>query len=334
MELDAMLAPIEMPGTCDVWAETISHPENLCLVNPFAPVMLNNSAALVDSFVQDHPGSRLAVLLRPCELRALIELRKRGRVRYHGAAEPDDGESLMIIGVDCAGTYSSGEYAQRLADHKEDDQMIHVNLSYERQLSYLPSQVRAACQMCDSPAPEGTDVVIGTIGLAGQGSLLVIARDEDTDKRLRLQEVTDDLASEWQVASRELMVGKLVERRAAKRAEWIRAQGTLGEMMDTAMAAFACCTLCADCLDACPLYDGELSGMLGVSDGHTSPRPLLSELVSVSRWLTSCSGCGMCGEACEHGVALAPIVTALSHRIQSKLHYRPGDPAVPLPWNV
>ena len=101
------------------------------------------------------------------------------------------------------------------------------------------------------------------------------------------------------------------------------------------MAMFARCTLCADCLDACPLYDGELTGMLGVSsEARQKVHPLLSEMVGVSRWLASCSGCGMCQEACEHNVSLARVVTVLSHRIQNELHYRPGDPNQPLPWTT
>jgi Fe-S oxidoreductase len=100
------------------------------------------------------------------------------------------------------------------------------------------------------------------------------------------------------------------------------------------MAMLARCTLCADCLDACPLYDGELSGMLGVRETQQRAHPLLTELVSVCRWLASCSGCGMCQETCEQGVSLTPLIITLSHRIQHGLKYRPGDPDRRLPWTV
>jgi len=188
--------------------------------------------------------------------------------------------------------------------------------------------------MCDSPGPIGADIVLGMIGIEPQGSLLFIARDEETDARLRLREVTDNIATERQVVCREVMVGKLADQRAQKRDELIKAQAWQVEDMDMAWALFARCTLCADCLDACPLYDGELSGMLGVCEAGQNLNPLLSELVSVSRWLASCSGCGMCQESCERGVSLTPIVTTLSHRIQNQLHYKPGDPAQRLPWLV
>jgi CO dehydrogenase/acetyl-CoA synthase alpha subunit len=207
-------------------------------------------------------------------------------------------------------------------------------LDYGRQDSLIPRQIRAACQLCASPCPLGADIVIGTLGIAPQGNLLVVSRDENIDASLRLQEVTDGLATDGQVACREEAVGELAEARSKLRTELIKSQTWQAEDMTTAWAMFARCTLCADCLDACPLYDGQLRGMLGVGDASQGSHPLLSELVSVSRWLASCSGCGMCQEACEHGILLTPIVTMLSHQIQNKLHYQPGDPAQRLPWTV
>lgn len=332
--LDAMLVPVELPDHTGVSAQVVTQPSDLEKVNPFAPVMLNNTASMVQDFLEEHPHSHLAVILRPCELRALIELRKRHRVRYQPVLAGNDRESLVLISVDCAGTFSQSEYIRHVMGHAADAEMIHVELSYGRQDSYLPYQVRQTCQMCDSPGPCGADLVVGTIGIEPQGILLVIARNEDIDTSLRLQEVTDSIATESQVVFREMMVGKLVDKRAEKRAALMKNEALLAEEITTALAMFARCTLCADCLDACPLYDGELAGMLGVGEGRQSGHSLLAELVRVSRWLASCSGCGMCQQSCVHGVSLARAVTTLSHRIQNELHYRPGDPSQPLPWIV
>jgi CO dehydrogenase/acetyl-CoA synthase alpha subunit len=203
-----------------------------------------------------------------------------------------------------------------------------------RQDSLISAQIRTACQLCDSPCPLDADIVIGTIGISPKGDLLVVARDENMDASLKLQEVTDDIASEGQVACRENTIRQLTDAKLRKRSELIKSQTWQTEDMHTAWALFARCTLCADCLDACPLYDGQLRGMLGVREAYEGSHPLLSELVSVSRWLASCSGCGMCQEACELGISLTPIITMLSHQIQAKLHYVPGDPAQRLPWTV
>jgi formate dehydrogenase subunit beta len=327
-----LLAPVELPNHEGTVAQVIEHPDDLSKINPFLPVMLANSASLVDGFIKEHPGRHLAVMLRPCELRALIELQKRSRVRFPKPLDGNHHKSLVIFGVDCPGTFSFSEYIRHVEEKRDDAKMIKVALSFGTLENYAPDQMRAACQMCASPAPLGADITIGCIGATQRGYLLAIAADEEINASLKLADVTDGIASESEIVYREIVIGKLAEIKSKLMADLIGKQTRQEEEVNSALALFARCTLCADCLDACPLYDGELAGMLGVKEAHQQTHPLLTELVSVSRWLASCSGCGLCQEACEHGVSLTPIIAALSHRIQHELHYKPGDPTQRLPW--
>src|SRR5574339_397599 len=96
IELDAMLAPVQSPERIGVVPTVVSHPADLSSVNPFAPVMLSNSAHVIQNFLEDHQHSHLAVLVRPCELRALIELRKRNRIWYHSIASGNFDENLVL----------------------------------------------------------------------------------------------------------------------------------------------------------------------------------------------------------------------------------------------
>ena len=332
LDLDAMLAPVEVPHMNAVTPQVLSQPQDLAHVNPFAPLMLNNTACIIQDVLKENPNRKLAVVLRPCELRAIVELQKRHRVRYTALSPENKENCLVTIGVDCPGTFSREKYVQHATNFQEDVEMIRVGVTYGRQESYIPYEVRPTCQMCDSPGPFGADLTVGTIGIAPQGELLMIARDQEVDSLLQLEDLTDGTATEWQVESREMMIGKLADKRAEKRSALMKTMQI--EDLGTTMAIFARCTLCADCLDSCPLYDGELAGMLGVGEARQNGRSLLYELVRVSRWLASCSGCGMCRESCPQGVPLTQMITVLSHRIQNELHYRPGDPAQPLPWTV
>jgi ferredoxin len=207
-------------------------------------------------------------------------------------------------------------------------------MNYQKQRSYAPPGVRFACQVCDAAGPQEADVTIGTFGVVPQDVLLVIAKDEKTDQRLRLSAVTDGPATEQQVEWRELMQGKFADTRAQRRAELLHTQLEQTEGFAELMAAFARCTLCADCLDACPLYEGELTGMLGVREVHQLGNPLLPGLVRVSRWLASCAGCGMCQEVCDRAVPLTPLITTFHLRMQKDLHYQAGNLSQPLPWNL
>src|SRR5512137_1599377 len=43
-------------------------------VNPFRPLMEINAARLIPGLLAAHPGATIGALLRPCEMRALIEM--------------------------------------------------------------------------------------------------------------------------------------------------------------------------------------------------------------------------------------------------------------------
>jgi formate dehydrogenase subunit beta len=103
----AMFAPMELEGEPGLGAQVITNPVDLGHVNPFAPLMPRNAAIQAKQFIQDHPGERLVLLLRPCELRTYFEQEKREPLAA-GAGE------VVLIGVDCLGTYSKDEYRHRV----------------------------------------------------------------------------------------------------------------------------------------------------------------------------------------------------------------------------
>jgi formate dehydrogenase subunit beta len=292
--------------------------------------MLSNGAAAVEEFIRDHRDQHLALVLRPCELRALREIEKR----RPGLTRPTNRDGMLIICVDCPGTFPAAEYTRRLALHRAEASMIRVGMNYRKQKTYAPEGIRFACELCNPCRPEDADVTIGTFGIVTEGILLVIARDEKTDQRLRLSDVTDGIAEEQQVEFRDIMLGKFAHTRADRRAELLQTQQAQTENFSDLLAAFARCTLCAECLDACPLYNGELTDMLGVGQRHQGATPLLPELVRVSRWLASCAGCGMCQEACRNAVPLTSLITTMHLRIQQDLRYHAGNQAEALPWSA
>ena len=288
--LSAVLAPAQVPGQPEFTPRAIEAASELVKVNPFAPVMQVNTAALVEDFTTQFVGKRLAIILRPCEFRTLIELQKRHQAPIFSHARNRAKEDLILIGVDCPGTFSIAHYNQR-AIQKGVEQLTQDILCYGIRESGSSQELRQACQICDKPVPLDADIRIGTIGIIPAGFLLVIAEDELVDEKLQISQVTDGIATEEQVVQRELSVGNLINQRFARQKELVHAGGT-SEEFGSFLGIFARCTLCADCLDVCPLYNGELTGMLGVGRNQEERRALLPELVRLSRWLASCSGCG------------------------------------------
>jgi formate dehydrogenase subunit beta len=331
-EIKAMLAPVELPDRQEVVTKVIESPSDLAFVNPFAPIMRANATAEVAEFVGDGPQGRLMALLRPCELRTLIELQKRNRIPSRPSGGGEAPERLITMVVDCPGTLPPADFAERVERHGLEE-VTQEALGWAAKGSFKPALLRAACQVCDWPAARDADVTIGTFGVTPDRYLLVLAGSEETTSKLGLERVTDGEAAERKVARRQGRLSRVEEKRVERRKALTTARSWREGELFGLLGSFARCTLCADCLDACPLYDGELTSMLGVGGARRWGRPILPELVSLSRWLASCSGCGMCEEACPFGLPLATLVLAISHRVRAELQYTPGDLEQSLPWS-
>jgi formate dehydrogenase subunit beta len=323
--MKALLAPVELPERPYVIPQVIRDPAGLTSINPFAPFMSTNAASAVSEFINTQPQGPLAVLLRPCELRTLVELQKRKRVQLNSGNLGDGKGFVITIGVDCPGTYPCAEFYRRV----EQSSMQIVTgeaLTYGPEVGSIPGELRSACQICDGPVPWSADLTIGTFGIDPHQYLLVIARDELTDSHLALEQVTDRIATVPEKMWRNKIIEEVAMTRSERRENLIAPDSVRRGDIYSLLACFARCTLCADCLDACPLYEGELSGLLGVGGSSRRNRPILVELVSVIRWLSSCSGCGMCEEACQQGIALSRLVSILSRQIRAETRNTAREP--------
>jgi len=107
--VDALLVPQEIAHGHSLVQTLVQDPAYLSGANPLSPVMPVNSATLVSQLTIDKPHQKLGVVLRQCEIRALIELVKLQQANL---------ENVTIIGIDCLGTYEVNDYA-RLIDEME-----------------------------------------------------------------------------------------------------------------------------------------------------------------------------------------------------------------------
>lgn len=323
---DALLAPVETDDRRSTQLGLISSPEELPAVNPFAPIMTENGTLNIWRYLQKHPGRRIVLILRPCELRTYIELCKRNRM-------PVFSDTVTLMGVDCLGTFTQGEF-QQLVTAQGMQAVTETMLKNAAEGGLQALRIRPACQMCTSPSPQGADVIIGTIGVDTRRYLLLIARNEAIDQRLHFGQVTAHLATEYQVSHREFLAGAIADTRTGIRRKMIEETEPNSRFNDLGclLALFANCTLCGKCLQACPLYNGKSAVLAGRKPAGRAGELPLKALVELSHWLASCSGCGMCEEACPQKVPLSLLISGLSQRIQREIHYKAGNPAVQLPW--
>jgi formate dehydrogenase subunit beta len=315
-----LLAPVAgQPG--EVHPQVITQGAALARVNPLLPLMHANAAAALRSAIQDAPAEPMVAVLRPCEVRATIELAKHGKL---------DLQNLILVGVDCLSTYEPAYWAKGNEAHPgHPDWLVAEALQLAQTGQVRTEGYRMACELCDRPSADyrAADILIGLVGVPNQEHLLILA-DETKDARWGLQALTDRVATERETVDREVALWRLAERRREAAAARLESLGLSDAYPGVIMGYMRQCTLCGECIDACPQWSDELRAALA-----RGKEPFIQVLLNATQRLASCSGCGMCQVHCGEGIPLSAIQRALSQQIQQRMHYVAGrDVHDPLPW--
>jgi formate dehydrogenase subunit beta len=320
--LDALLVPLVLP-TGSVAPMLVTEPAALQKADPLAPVLPINAARAVASLTVTGHREKLGVVLRACEIRALVELVKFQQAKL---------DNTVIIGIDCLGTYPVPVY-QSTADKQ---QLLADLLAGADSGALRPSAdlaFRAACQMCEQPLPEGEHVAL-TIGLLGleAGKLYLKARDE-------LAEALD-LPTGSAPTGRQDAVRKLVTTRTeARDAAYAQVRGRVNSM-EGLLAEFSTCIRCHNCMTNCPIcyckecifrtptfeHESQLFYQWAERKGTVRllPDTLLFHLTRLNHMVSSCVGCGMCTEACPVEIPVGTVFRAVGEKVQALFDYHPG----------
>jgi formate dehydrogenase subunit beta len=294
--LDALLVPVLTGEPVTVEPQIINDPAQITRADPFAPLMTINAARLVADHLQAHPQQRLGAVLRACEIRALREVA--------GRAQLDLGP-VLVVGVDCVGTFSAEDFAWR----GSLDQLTREALQFARQGSVAAFRYRPACQTCTEPMPEAIGLTVDLLGLPARQAIVITARDTALAGALSFAEITDGPAPEPLVSQHERMRAALHDRRDRARQRIHEKLATdLSTDVDALVAHLNGCAPCRKCLDVCPIASND---------------PLLREgkftHETVTGWLASCAGCGMCEETCPEHLPLAHIFARLRDELAAAL---------------
>jgi formate dehydrogenase subunit beta len=307
LHLDGMLVPVNGRESSRTKLFLLDDPQQLNRVNPFKPLMTLNAARMLPELVHERSQERLAVLLRPCEMRALIEMIK------HQASQL---EGLITICIDCLGTLPPDEYQWRAARKGAHNTLTQEALQFARQGGIVPYRYRSACQICFSPEARGADLNINVLGLPVRQHILVHVPNERLASQLRLEQITHGPAAVSVVEQRDQTVAKLVERRhrARQRVSHSLAE-SLPASVDELVTMLQECGNCQACLNSCPICAVDFPRK------DESGRYLTQD---VARWLVSCDGCGTCEQVCPIHRPLSAIFSHLRDVLAEEANYTPG----------
>ena len=338
--VEALLVPMRTPGGT-VTPALVTEPRLLDQADPLAPVLPVNSADLACKLSVRQPRAKIGVVMRSCELRALIELTKMQQ------ASLDD---LTLIAMDCAGTYSVPVYLKKTTALQPAELWQELFQSAVSQPEQPKAELRLACQICEQPvyAPRpDKDIVIELLGVDCSQEIH-LALPAELAARINEKwsvEGSNTYLKETQPGGRPSVVDKLVATRtAAREVEFAsireRLEGEGASEAEGIARVFAACIRCHNCMTVCPIcycktcvfksavFDHEPMQFINWAKQKGAFRlpsdTMLFHLTRLNHMVLSCVGCGMCSEACPSELPVGLVFRAVGQRLQSTFEYAPG----------
>ena len=108
--IKAVLVPQRLPTKSMVMPTLVTDPAHLEGVDPLSPAFPMNGAKVLAKLTRRPSGGKIAALLRPCEMRAFVELVKLKQART---------EDVVLVSLDCLGALRNTDYFRFAGDDAE-----------------------------------------------------------------------------------------------------------------------------------------------------------------------------------------------------------------------
>ena len=326
--ISAVMVPMRQHGNDTVMQTLVTDPEQLAAADIFSPAFTMNAAKLVSRLTKRSPGETVAVVLRPCEIRAHIELVKLKQ------GQMDD---IVIIGIDCPGALQNNDFRKFAGEDPEGatDRFLTAALDGKTQFDEAV-ELPPACKICTHPVPEGADIGIGIFGMDTKHQFLLSAGTEKGEGvldrlGLNVQEPPD---------GREDAVASLVSAREASRDEVYAAVHEKTDTPEKLAEYLSGCINCYNCRVACPVcYCRECVFVTDVFDHdpfqylrwakrrgkiRMPTDTVFYHLTRMAHMTTACVGCGQCSNACPNDIPLAELFAMTASHTQTAFDYEAG----------
>jgi formate dehydrogenase subunit beta len=327
--VEAILVPLESgEGVVPALVTDSAILEN---ANPLLPVMPINTARAVSAITGKHTPAKIGVVLRPCEIRALVELVKLQQ------ATLDD---VVLIGVDCPGTCELDEFLVSDSWHGENRSpslAAYLVAAHEGSEPGTTPALRTACRMCIHPAPENVDI---HVHLFGADTTIVLPLTVKDEIATRLQLTESPQGEAWSVESSSQAISRFMASRGQFREKELASIRARMNADGGIASLFTSCIRCHNCMTACPIcycktclfktaaFDHEPEYYFNTAHRKGAARmlgdTLLFHMTRLNHMSASCVSCGMCTSACPANIPVGSIFSAVGEQVQAAFEYVPG----------
>jgi formate dehydrogenase (coenzyme F420) beta subunit len=327
-EIAAILVPQQLPMKAMVMPVLVSDPDRLAGIDPLAPAFALNAAKVLSRLTRKPTGEKVAVMLRPCEIRAFVELVKLKQGRR---------EDVLIIGHDCPGAYTNKDYiAYARTWGKESTNHFFQKTVKESSSAIDGVALAPACQACENFLPEGADLAIALYGVDTDNQLLIQARTSQGEAVLERL----GLAPTEVPAQRDAVLQALSAERLSARDRMMAETTAATNTLEKLSGYLASCVNCYNCRVACPVcycrecvfvtdvFDHEPLQYLGWARRKGAIKmptdTVFYHLTRLAHMSTACVGCGQCSNACPNEVPVMELFRTVAMRTQAAFDYQPG----------
>jgi len=331
---DAILVPCRTGPESMIMPTLIRDPDRIADADPLALAFPVNAARLLSRLTRRPSGGKLAAVMRPCEIRAFVELVKLNQGRT---------DDLLLIGLDCPGAYPNREFFTFTETGGTTRDFIESVLPGSGDPVDAP-HLAPACRVCTRPTPDEADLAVGLFGRQDPNALPVLgqtAAGEQVLDRLGLQ-------ATGEAPGRQAAIDRLIARRRAEHERMTETTRAATDSPEKLAAWFSRCVNCYNCRVACPVcYCRECVFLTDVFDHEPAQYirwagrkgalkmpsdTLFYHLTRMAHISTACVGCGQCSNACPSGIPLAELFISVAAETQAAFGYIPGtDMAQPPP---
>ena len=331
LELDdvsAILVPQRLPMKNVVMPALITDPDQLSGIDPLAPYFPMNASKVISRLTRKPIGGKIAAVLRPCEMRAFVELVK---LNQGGTDE------LVMVGLDCLGAYSNRDYFRFVGeDLKESTVQFYNNVLSGKGGQMGDIELSSACKACEHPFPIGGDILVGLFGVDTESQLLVQSQStagEELLGRLNLKSTQEPSTR------KEAMENLLAERIASRDLMFSKTSAAIDDL-EKLTVYLANCVNCYNCRVACPVcYCKECVFVTDVFNHDPSQYlqwsrrrgtiklptdTVFYHITRLAHMSTACVGCGQCSNACPNDIPVMELFRTVAQRTQVAFEYEAG----------
>jgi formate dehydrogenase subunit beta len=321
--VDAVLVPMAQASK-GVRLSLVTSAAHTAQVDPFAPVAAVSGAKIASSLTARPSGRKLAMVLRPCEIRAVVELSKLKQVNL---------DDVLLIGTDCLGRYENTDFAKFQEQGGASESFLENAQAGKTSMSDF--DIAGACNICEFPTADNVDMRLGAIG-AENGTIFIEAVTAKGEQALEKSGLKPGAAPAGRDGAVKNLVAARTEARDKKFAEYRDAINSFGALADK----LAACVNCYNCRVACPVcyckecvfvtdtfrHNGEQLMMWADQNGMLKlPNDtLFYHLTRMTHMSLFCVGCGQCTSACPNDIDLMPMFRACADKTQARFNYLAG----------